>query len=158
MPNIIEGNLAAAPYRFGIVVSRFNEFITRRLLDAALGCLRRHGAAESSIDVVHCPGAFEIASVAQQLAGSDSYDAIICFGCVIRGETPHFDHVANAVSTGIARVALETKIPVIFGVLTTDSLEQAIDRAGAKGGNKGWDAALTAIEMADLRARLSSSS
>lgn len=155
MPQIIEGQLSAAPYRFGIVVSRFNEFITHRLLDAALGCLRRHGAVETSIDVVWCPGAFEIASVAQQLAASNAYDAIICFGCVIRGETPHFDHVASATSNGIARVALETKIPVVFGVLTTETLEQAIDRAGAKGGNKGWDAALTAIEMADLRATLS---
>ena len=155
MANTIEGSLAAAPYSFGIVVSRFNEFITRRLLDGALNCLRRHGVVETSIDVVYCPGAFEIASVAQQLAASDRYDAILCFGCVIRGETPHFDHVANAASSGIARVALETKIPVIFGVLTTDSLEQAIERAGAKGGNKGWDAAMTAIEMADLRTKLS---
>jgi 6,7-dimethyl-8-ribityllumazine synthase len=154
MPQTIEGQLSAAPYRFGIVVSRFNEFITRRLLDAALNCLRRHGAQETSIDVVWCPGAFEIPNVAQELAGAGTYDAVICFGCVIRGETPHFDHVAGAASSGIARVALESKIPVVFGVLTTDTLEQAIDRAGAKGGNKGWDAALTAIEMADLRAKL----
>ncbi len=158
MANIIEGNLAAAPYRFGIVVSRFNEFITRRLLEAALNCLRRHGAAESAIDVVYCPGAFEIAGVAQELAATDAYDAIICFGCIIRGETPHFDHVASAASSGIARVALETKTPVVFGVLTTENLEQAIDRAGAKGGNKGWEAAMTAIEMADLRKQLSSTS
>lgn len=158
MAHIIEGNLAAAPYRFGIVVSRFNEFITKRLLDAALNCLRRHGAPETAIDVVYCPGAFEIASVAQQLAATQSYDAIICFGCIIRGETPHFDHVASAASSGIARVAVETRIPVIFGVLTTETLEQAIDRAGAKGGNKGWDAALTAIEMADLRSKISSTS
>ena len=156
MPQTIEGQLSAAPYRFGIVVSRFNEFITRRLLDAALNCLRRHGAQESSIDVVWCPGAFEIPNVAQELAGGGKYDAVICFGCVIRGETPHFDRVASAASNGIARVALESKIPVIFGVLTTESLEQAIDRAGAKGGNKGWEAALTAIEMADLRAQLRS--
>ena len=155
MANTIEGNLSAAPYRFGIVVSRFNEFITKRLLDGALDCLRRHGATEASIDIIYCPGAFEIPELAQRLAGSALYDAIICLGCVIRGETPHFDHVANAVSSGVARVALESRIPVIFGVLTTDTLEQAIERAGAKAGNKGRDAALAAIEMADLRKKIS---
>ncbi len=150
MANTIEGNLSAEPYRFGIVVSRFNEFITKRLLDSALNCLHRHGAMEKAIDIIYCPGAFEIPELAQRLAGSGEYNAIICLGCVIRGETPHFDHVANAVSSGIARVALESKMPVIFGVLTTDNLEQAIERAGAKSGNKGWDAAMAAIEMADL--------
>lgn len=154
MANTIEGNLSAAPYAFGIVASRFNEFITKRLLDSALNCLRRHGAAEESIDIIYCPGAFEIPELAQRLAGSGKYDAIICLGCVIRGETPHFEHVANAVSTGVARVALESKMPVIFGVLTTDNLEQAIERAGAKSGNKGWDAAMAAIEMADLRKKV----
>ena len=154
MPNTIEGNLSAGPFKFGIVVSRFNEFITKRLLDGALNCLRRHNANEESIDVVYCPGAFEIPELAQRLATEGSYDAIICLGCVIRGETPHFDQVANAVSTGVARVALEARVPVIFGVLTTDSLEQAIDRAGAKSGNKGWEAALAAIEMADLRKKV----
>jgi 6,7-dimethyl-8-ribityllumazine synthase len=154
MANTIEGNLSAAPYMFGIVASRFNEFITKRLLESALNCLRRHGAEENAIDVIYCPGAFEIPELAQQLAGSGTYDAIICLGCVIRGETPHFDHVANAVSTGVARVALESKMPVIFGVLTTDNLEQAIERAGAKAGNKGWDAAMAAIEMADLRRKV----
>lgn len=154
MTNTIEGNLSAAPYAFGIVVSRFNEFITKRLLESALNCLRRHGAEESAIDVIYCPGAFEIPELAQRLAASGKYDAIVCLGCVIRGETPHFDHVANAVSTGVARVALESKMPVIFGVLTTDNLEQAIERAGAKAGNKGWDAAMAAIEMADLRRKV----
>jgi 6,7-dimethyl-8-ribityllumazine synthase len=156
MANTIEGNLSAAPYKFGIVVSRFNEFITRRLLDAALDCFRSHGAQEHSIDIVYCPGAFEIPQIAQALSAKGSYDALLCLGCVIRGETPHFEYVANAVSVGVNRVAIESKIPVVFGVLTTDTLEQAIDRAGAKGGNKGWDAALTAIEMADVRAKLTS--
>ena len=155
MANIIQGNLSAAPYRFGIVVSRFNEFITRRLLDATVDCLRRHGADEKSIDVHHCPGAFEIPQVAHDLAIAAKHNAIICLGCVIRGETPHFDYIAKAVTDGVARVAHETTTPVIFGVLTTETLEQAIDRAGAKGGNKGWEAALAAIEMADLRTKIS---
>ncbi|HEV8537500.1 MAG TPA: 6,7-dimethyl-8-ribityllumazine synthase [Bacteroidota bacterium] len=155
MANTIEGNLSAEPYTFGIVVSRFNEFITKRLLESALNCLRRHGATEQGIDIIYCPGAFEIPELAQRLANVGKYDAIICLGCVIRGETPHFEHVAGAVSSGVARVALESKMPVIFGVLTTDTLEQAIKRAGAKLGNKGWDAALAAIEMADLRRKIS---
>jgi 6,7-dimethyl-8-ribityllumazine synthase len=154
-PATIEGNLSAAPYRFGIVVSRFNEFITGRLRDAAVDCLRRHGAKDGSIDICTCPGAFEIPQIAQQLALSKKYDAVICLGCIIRGETPHFEYIANAVSTGISRVALETRMPIVFGVLTTESLEQAIERAGAKGGNKGWDAAMAAIELADLRTTLS---
>src|SRR5258707_11225148 len=155
MANTIEGNLSAAPYRFGIVVSRFNEFITKRLLDGALNCLRRHGATEQAIDIIYCPGAFEIPELAQRLAESNMYDAVVCLGCVIRGETPHFDQIAAAVSSGVARVALESRIPVIFGVLTTDTLEQAIERAGAKAGNKGWDAAMAAIEMADVRKKIS---
>ena len=154
MATILEGKLSAAPYTFGIVVSRFNEFITRRLLDGALDCLRRHGANEESIRVVYCPGAFEIPQIAQELIASKSYHAVICLGCVIRGSTPHFDYVCAGVSTGIAKLSLESRIPVIFGVLTTDTLEQAIERAGAKGGNKGWDAAMTAIEMADLQPKL----
>ena len=154
MVNKIEGNVSAANRRFGIVVSRFNDFITRRLTDGALDCLRRHGANEESIDVVSCPGAFEIPFVAQQLASSGKYDAVICLGCVIRGETPHFDYVAAAVSSGIERVALASPVPVIFGVLTTNSLEQAIERSGAKAGNKGWDAALAAMEMADLQKKI----
>ena len=156
MPNIIEGLLAAAPYRFAIVVSRFNDFITKRLLESALDCLQRHGAAEKMIDVVYCPGAFEIPQVAQTVASAGTYDAVICLGCIIRGETPHFEYISSAVATGISRVALASSIPVIFGVLTTDTLEQAIERAGTKGGNKGWDAALSAIEAADLQKKLSS--
>ncbi len=154
MATIMEGNLSAAPYSFGIVVSRFNQFISNRLLDAALDCLRRHGAEEKAIDVVYCPGAFEIPGIAQELASGGKYDAVVCLGCLIRGETPHFEYIANAVSTGLNRVALASRIPVVFGVLTTDSLEQAIDRAGAKGGNKGWDASMAAIELADLYSRL----
>ena len=150
MANILEGKLSAAPYSYGIVVSRFNEFITKRLLNSALDCLNRHGAAEKAIDVVFCPGAYEIPQVAQKLALTGKYDAVICIGCVIQGETPHFEYIANAVSVGINRVALETKTPIVFGVLTTDSLEQAIERAGTKAGNKGWDAAMAAIELADL--------
>ena len=149
MGRTIEGAYTAAPGKIGIVVSRFNEFITRRLLDGALDCLRRHGADDSDIDVVWCPGAFEIPQVARRLSGAPGYRAVICLGCVIRGETPHFEYVAAA-ATGLGKLALESDVPVIFGVLTTDTLEQAIDRAGAKGGNKGWDAALSAIEMADL--------
>lgn len=151
MATILEGNLSAETNSFAIVVSRFNEFITKRLLDGALDCLRRHGARENSIDVAYCPGAFEIPQVAQQLARSGKYNAVICLGCVIRGETPHFEYISQSVAQGIARVALASDTPVIFGVLTTDTLEQAIDRAGSKGGNKGWDAALSAIEMANLQ-------
>ncbi len=155
MPNIIEGHLDAAPYRFALVVSRFNDFITKRLQESALDCLTRHGANAGKIDVVYCPGAFEIPQVAQTAASSGKYDAVLCLGCVIRGETPHFEYISTAVATGISRVALASRIPVIFGVLTTDTLEQAIERAGTKGGNKGWDAALSAIEAADLQKKLS---
>ncbi len=154
MAAIIEGHLSAEPYRFGIVVSRFNEFITKRLLDGALDCLRRHRADEKNIDVVYCPGAFEIPQVAQQLVGARTYNAVICLGCVIRGATPHFDYICSSVTTGLTRLIAESPIPVIFGVLTTESLEQAIERAGSKGGNKGWEAALAAIEMADLQKKI----
>jgi 6,7-dimethyl-8-ribityllumazine synthase len=156
MATIIEGQLSAAPYKFGIVISRFNEFITHRLLDGAIDCLTRHGAKEKSIDVVQCPGAFEIPQVAQQLVKSGNYDAVICLGCVIRGETPHFDYIANAVSAGLNRLALNSSVPIVFGVLTTDSLDQAIERAGAKSGNKGWESALAAIELADVFSKISS--
>jgi 6,7-dimethyl-8-ribityllumazine synthase len=155
MPNIVEGHLNAGPYSFGIVVSRFNDLVTRRLLDAALDCLRRHGAAENAVEVVWCPGAFEIPQVAGSLVAAGRHDAVLCLGCIIRGETPHFEYISSAVSSGIQRVALASGVPVVFGVLTTNSLEQAIDRAGAKGGNKGWDAALAAIELADLRKKIS---
>ena len=155
MTQILEGNLSASSYSFGIVVSRFNNFITQRLLDGAVDCLRRHGADENAIEVTYCPVGFEIPQVAQQLIVTGKYDAVICLGCIIRGGTPHFEYVANAVSTGLAKIALEHTTPLVFGVLTTDSLEQAIERAGAKSGNKGWDAALAAIELADLRAKIS---
>jgi len=155
MANILEGKLLAAPYRFGIIVSRFNEFITKRLLDSALDCLQRHGVSEKAIDVVFCPGAYEIPQVAQKVALTGNHDALICLGCIVHGDTPHFEYIANTVSVGINRVALETNVPIVFGVLTTDTLEQAIERAGTKAGNKGWDAALSAIELADLSKKIS---
>ena len=144
-----EGNLEAKGLRFAIAVSRFNSFITERLLEGALDCLLRHGCSEEDIEVFKAPGAFELPLLAKRLAKMD-YDAVIVLGAVIRGETPHFDYVAAEVSKGVASVSLETGKPVIFGVLTTDTVEQAIDRAGAKAGNKGWEAALAAIEMANL--------
>lgn len=145
-----EGNLLAQGLRFGIIVSRFNDFIAERLLGGALDALRRSGADDEGIDIFRVPGAFEIPLVAKQLAAGNRYDAVICLGAVIRGSTPHFDYVANEVSKGIAAASLETGIPISFGVLTTDTLEQAIERAGSKAGNKGWDAAMAAIEMANL--------
>jgi 6,7-dimethyl-8-ribityllumazine synthase len=150
MIKTFEGNISAEGLRFAIVVSRFNEFISSKLIGGALDALQRHGAKEEQIALVKVPGAFEIPMAAKRLARSGNYDAVICLGAVIRGATPHFDYVASEVSKGIAQVALETSIPVIFGVLTTDSLEQAIERAGAKSGNKGWDAAMAAMEMANL--------
>lgn len=147
---IINGQLNSSGKKFAIVVSRFNEFITNKLVSGAVDMLTRHGAKEDDISIVWVPGAFEISSVAKKLADSSKYDAIICAGCVIRGSTPHFDYVSSEVSKGVAMVGLSSKIPVIFGVLTTDSIEQAIERAGTKAGNKGSDAALTAIEMVSL--------
>jgi 6,7-dimethyl-8-ribityllumazine synthase len=135
---------------FGIVASRFNEFITARLLDGALDSLRRHGAEEDRITVVRVPGSFEIPLLAKRLAASRQYDAIICLGTVIRGATPHFEYIAGEVAKGIAIAGLETGVPIAFGVLTTDSIEQAVERAGTKAGNKGFDAACSAIEMANL--------
>jgi 6,7-dimethyl-8-ribityllumazine synthase len=146
----LEGKLNAKGLKFGIVIARFNEFISSKLLSGCMDGLTRHGADSESIDVVWSPGAFEIPLLAKKLAAGKKYDAVICLGAVIRGATPHFDFVAAEVSKGIANVALETGKPVIYGVLTTDSIEQAIERAGTKGGNKGFDAALAAIEMADL--------
>lgn len=154
MTKFIEGKLTAAPYTFGIAVSRFNDFITRRLLDSALDCLKRHGAVENAVHVVFCPGAFELPQVARRMALSGAYDAVISLGCVIQGETPHFEYICTAAANGISRAAAESNTPIVFGVLTTDSLEQAIERAGSKGGNKGWDAALSAIELADLTRQL----
>lgn len=147
---IYEGKLLAQDLRFGIIVSRFNDFIGERLVGGAIDALKRSGADEKDIDLFKVPGAFEIPLLAKKVAKTGRYDAVICLGAVIRGSTPHFDYVANEVSKGIAHVSLETDIPVAFGVLTTDTLEQAIERAGSKAGNKGWDAAMAAIEMANL--------
>ncbi|ERM91279.1 6,7-dimethyl-8-ribityllumazine synthase [Caldanaerobacter subterraneus] len=147
---IYEGKLIAEGKKFGIVVSRFNEFITGKLLEGALDALKRHGALNEDIEIAWVPGAFEIPLIAKKMAESKRYDAVIALGAVIRGETPHFDYVANEVSKGIAKISLDTEVPVIFGVLTTDTIEQAIVRAGTKGGNKGFEAAVTAIEMANL--------
>jgi len=146
----ISGALSGAGQRHAIVVARFNDFITERLLSGATDAFRRHGVADSDLTVVHIPGAFEIGSVARKLAVSGSYDAITCIGAVIRGATPHFDHVSNQAASLVARVAYDTGVPVIFGVLTTDTIEQAIERAGTKAGNKGYEAAVAAIEMASL--------
>jgi 6,7-dimethyl-8-ribityllumazine synthase len=145
-----EGNLVAKDLRFGIVIGRFNEFIGGRLLGGAIDAVLRHGGEEGAVETCWVPGAFEIPLAAQKLAASRKYDAVICLGAVIRGSTPHSDYVASEVSKGIAKVTLDTGVPVIFGVLTTDTIEQAIERAGTKAGNKGYDAAVTAIEMANL--------
>ena len=145
-----EGKLVADGLKIGIVVARFNEFIGSRLLDGALDCLKRHGAQEENIEVAWVPGAFEIPLVSKKMALSKKYDAVICLGAVIRGATPHFDYVSNEVSKGVASVSLEANMPVIFSVLTTDNIEQAIERAGTKSGNKGYDGAMAAIEMANL--------
>jgi 6,7-dimethyl-8-ribityllumazine synthase len=150
MPNIIEAGLVAKGKRFGIIASRFNDFITDRLVGGAVDALTRSGAKDADIDVVKVPGAFEIPMVAQRMAKSKKYHAIVCLGAVIRGATPHFDYVCAEASKGIAQVSMETQIPVIFGIVTTDTIEQAIERAGTKAGNKGWSAAVSAIEMANL--------
>jgi len=150
MARVVEGALQAKGIRFGIVVSRYNDFINKRLLDGALDGLARHGAEEGMVTVVRVPGSFEIPLMAKKLAGSGKYDAIICLGAVIRGATPHFEYISAEVTKGIAQVALESGVPVSFGILTTDSIEQAIERAGTKSGNKGWDAALAAIEMVNV--------
>ncbi|MEM5947666.1 6,7-dimethyl-8-ribityllumazine synthase [Spirochaetia bacterium 38H-sp] len=150
MNNIIEGKLIGKGLKIAIVASRFNEFITGKLIDGAMDALLRHEVADNDIDTVWVPGSYEIPLVAKKLAAGSKYDAIICLGAVIRGATPHFDYVSAEVAKGIAHVSLETGKPVIFGVLTTDTIEQAIERAGTKAGNKGWDAAISAIEMANL--------
>ncbi|HTS64565.1 MAG TPA: 6,7-dimethyl-8-ribityllumazine synthase [Candidatus Acidoferrales bacterium] len=150
MARVFEGQLTAGGLRFAIVVSRFNSFITERLLAGAMDALTRAGAAADLIDVIKVPGSWEVPLVAGEVARQHRYDAVICLSAVIRGETPHFDYVAAEAAKGVAHVAAETGVPVAFGVLTTNTLEQAIDRAGAKGGNKGFDAAMTAIEMANL--------
>lgn len=150
----INGQLNSTGKKFVLVVSRFNEFITNKLVAGSVDMLVRHGAKEEDVTTVWVPGAFEIPSVAKKLADSSKYDAVICLGCVIRGETPHFDYVSSEVSKGVASVSISSKIPVVFGVLTTDSIEQAIERAGTKAGNKGSDAALTAIEMVSLYSQI----
>ncbi len=154
MPTHIEGDLVADSHRFAIVVGRFNEFITEVLLDGALDTLRRHGADVDDVTVVHVPGSREVPVVAQKCARSGDYDAVICLGAVIRGATPHFDYVCSGVSGGTMQASLDTDVPVIFGVITTDTIEQAIERAGTKAGNKGSDAAETAIEMASVMGKL----
>jgi 6,7-dimethyl-8-ribityllumazine synthase len=156
--NHIEGNLSAAGRSFGVVASRFNDLIVRRLLDGALDAIQRHGGDLASVDVAWVPGSYEIPLAAKRLAISGRYDAIICLGAVIRGATAHFDYVANGAASGISSVALEADLPVIFGVITTETIEQAIERAGTKLGNKGFEAAVTAIEMADLMPRISARS
>ena len=150
MVKILEGQLIGKGKRFGIVVSRFNDFITEKLLGGAMDGLLRTGVKESDIQIIKVPGAFEIPLAAKKLIQAGNYDAVICLGAVIRGSTPHFDYVCAEVSKGVAQVSLESGIPVIFGVVTTDSVEQAIERAGTKSGNKGWNAAMSAVEMANL--------
>ncbi len=151
---IIEGELQAKGLKFGIIVSRFNDFITSKLLDGALDALHRHGADEKDIEIVKVPGSFEIPLVAKKLAAKGTFSAIICLGTVIRGATPHFEYISAEVSKGIASASLETGIPIAFGIITSDTIEQAVERAGTKSGNKGWDAAITAIEMAQVIKKL----
>jgi len=154
MQNIIEGQYIAEDKKFALIVSRFNELVSKKLIEGALDCLKRHKVNEEDITTIWVPGAFEIPSIAKKVADSGKYDAVICVGAVIRGDTPHFEYISSEVSKGIAQVALGSKIPVIFGVLTTDTIEQALERAGTKAGNKGWDAALSAIEMINLLEKL----
>lgn len=151
---IIEGELQAKGLKFAIVISRFNDFITSKLLDGAMDALVRHGAKEEDIDVAKVPGSFEIPLIAKKMASKGIYNAVICLGTVIRGATPHFEYIAAEVSKGVAMSSLETGVPVVFGIITSDTIEQAVERAGTKSGNKGWDAAITAIEMAQLIKKL----
>ncbi|WP_153721835.1 6,7-dimethyl-8-ribityllumazine synthase [Sporosarcina cascadiensis] len=150
MGKLFEGNLTGTGLKVGIVVGRFNEFITGKLLSAAQDAFKRHGVAESDVDIAWVPGAFEIPFIAKKMADSKKYDAVITLGTVIRGATPHFDYVCNEAAKGVSQAGLQSGVPVIFGVLTTDTIEQSIERAGTKAGNKGWDAAVSAIEMANL--------
>jgi 6,7-dimethyl-8-ribityllumazine synthase len=154
LPKVIEGELQARDLRFALIAARFNDFVVEPLLRGALDALKRHGVVEKHIDIVRVPGAFDIPIVARKLALSKRYEALIALGCVIRGQTPHFNYVAGECAGGIARIALESGVPIAFGVLTTDTVEQAVDRAGGKAGNKGADAALVAVEMANLLRRL----
>jgi len=150
MPNLYEGKISAEGKKFALVVSRFNDFVSDRLLAGALDALDRHGARDEDIDIVKVPGSFEIPLMAKKMVAKEKYNAVICLGAVIRGSTPHFEYVSSEVSKGIASIGLESGVPVIFGVVTTDTLEQAIERAGTKAGNKGWAAAVAAMEMANL--------
>jgi 6,7-dimethyl-8-ribityllumazine synthase len=154
MAGTVEGIISGRGRKFAIALSRMNEFVTRRLLEGAVDTLKRHEVAEDDITVVYCPGSFELPPVAKRLAAGGGFDAVICLGAVIRGDTPHFQYIASEVTKGVAAVALQADIPVIFGVLTTDTLEQAVERAGSKAGNKGRETALAALEMVDLFARL----
>lgn len=154
MAKIIEGVISGRGRKFGIVASRTNEFVTRRLVDGAVDALQRHEVADGDVTIVYCPGSFEIPVVAKRLVSSAKLDGVVCLGAVIRGDTPHFQYIAAEVAKGVAAVALEAGIPVVFGVLTTDTLEQAVERAGSKAGNKGREAALAVLEMADLYAKL----
>jgi 6,7-dimethyl-8-ribityllumazine synthase len=155
MTKIYKGQLSATGNRFGIVVSRFNEFISKQLLEGALDCLQRHGASEEDIEIVWVPGSFELPVAANKLALSKKFNSVICLGALIRGQTPHFDYIAAEATKGIAQIAISTGVPTAFGIITADTLEQAIERAGTKAGNKGWNTALSAIEMADLNKQLS---
>ncbi len=148
------GQIRGEGKRFGIVISRFNDLITRQLLAGARDCLRQHGVADDAVEVVWVPGAWEIPGPCRMLAETGSYDAVIALGCVIRGSTPHFDYVAGTAANGLAAIGVNSRVPIVFGVLTTDTIEQAIERAGTKAGNKGWDAAMVAMEMSDLYTRL----
>ncbi len=150
----IEGKLDAKGLKMAVIASRFNDFITSKLVEGAMDCLLRHGAAESDITVIRVPGSFEIPLAAKKASAAGSYDAVICLGALIRGQTPHFDFIASEATKGIAQVSLEAGIPITFGVITADTLDQAVDRAGAKSGNKGFEAALGAIEMADLMKKI----
>ena len=150
MAKVFEGHLVGGGLRFGLVVGRFNEFISSKLLSGALDALKRHGVLEDDVEIAWVPGAFEIPMIASKMAALQRFDGVICLGAVIRGATPHFDYVAAEVAKGVAKVGLDSGVPVIFGVITADTIEQAIERAGTKAGNKGWDAAVTALEMANL--------
>lgn len=154
MPHVFEGDLVSEGLKYGIVAGRFNEFIVSKLVSGALDALKRHGVKDEEVDIAWVPGAFEIPLIAQKMAESGKYDAVITLGAVIRGSTPHFDYVCSEAAKGVAQVNMKTGVPTIFGVLTTDSIEQAIERAGTKAGNKGWEAASTAIEMANLTNQL----
>ncbi len=154
MPKVHEGQLDAKGRTFGIVVSRFNNLVTTRLLDGALDCIKRHGGDDDDIEVAWVPGAFELPIAAQKLAATGRLDVVMCLGAIVRSDTPHFDYVAGESAKGIARVGLDTGVPVIFGVITADTVDQAVQRAGVKAGNRGWDAAMNAVEMASLMAEL----